>query len=194
MQNYLFGYGSLISKNSRSRTGTTGMSYVVRVNGIKRAWNLNVNAVPTTAVGIVKAVGSACNGIIVEINESELPKFDEREGKEYKRIKLDLNSIEFLGNEKFDKGIVWAYAVKKPGVASEKYPIIQSYVDVIISGCLEVNEDFAKEFVRTTYGWDYWINDRKEPRYIRHLNYPNEKKIDKLLQECISKEFNKRKN
>ncbi len=193
MNNYLFGYGSLISKDSRCKTGITGKSYVVRMKGLKRVWNINIKLVPTTAVGVVKDENSICNGIIVEINENEIPKFDEREGKEYKRIKLDIKDVEFLGNDKFDNGIIWVYVPKKPGIADDKHPILQSYVDVIVSGCLEVNEAFAKEFVRTTYGWNNWINDRSNPRYTRHLDYPNVKRIDKILQESVPVEFNKRK-
>lgn len=193
MNNYIFCYGSLISKDSRNRTGITGKSYVVRVKDIKRIWNVNIKSAPATYVGIVKEKDSICNGIIVEIDEKEMSKFDEREGPDYKRTKIDLSQVEFLGNDKFDKGSVWVYSVKKPGIACDKYPILQSYLDVIISGCFDVSNDFAKEFVRTTNGWLSWINDRKNPIYQRHLDYPNIKKIDKVLQECITKEFNNRK-
>lgn len=36
---------------------------------------------------------------------------------------------------------------------SPKYPILQSYVDVCLSGCLEHGDDFAREFIETTFLW-----------------------------------------
>jgi len=45
-----------------------------------------------------------------------------------------------------------------PGVglrsASFRCPILQSYIDVCVLGCLEHSEAFAEEFLRTTRGWD----------------------------------------
>ena len=32
-------------------------------------------------------------------------------------------------------------------------PIAQSYVDIILRGCLTISKDFAKEFILTTQGW-----------------------------------------
>jgi hypothetical protein len=36
MKNYLFGYGTLISKSSRNKSGLTGEWFIVNVKGFKR--------------------------------------------------------------------------------------------------------------------------------------------------------------
>ena len=42
--------------------------------------------------------------------------------------------------------------------ASVDFPILQTYVDVCISGCLEHGEAFAQEFIATTFLWaPYWV-------------------------------------
>jgi hypothetical protein len=68
--------------------------------------------------------------------------------------------------------------------------MVQSYVDICINGCLEleslyrgVKGSFTQEFIRTTTGWNAnWVNDRIYPR--RPFIYaPNASAIDKALKE-----------
>ena len=42
------------------------------------------------------------------------------------------------------------------------FPILQSYIDICILGCLEYGEEAAKEFIQSTQGWQQavWLNDR----------------------------------
>mgnify|MGYP007000463906 len=48
-------------------------------------------------------------------------------------------------------------------------------------GCLKYGEDFAIEFLDTTFGWNqYWINDRLLPRRP-WIHQPLYMKIDNLL-------------
>lgn len=70
---------------------------------------------------------------------------------------------------------------------------MQSYVDVCISGCLEVEQlfpkaksmEFASDFIKSTFYWcSYWVNDRIFPR--RPFIYrPNAYEIDKLLKDNL---------
>eukprot|EP00536_Pseudo-nitzschia_multiseries_P014163 jgi/Psemu1/213886/e_gw1.663.22.1 len=94
---------------------------------------------------------------------------------------------------------VWIYVPKDcySGMARPENPILQSYVDVCLRGCLSISVCFAREFVLSTYGWYpghevlllhsatsdgngncngkevdsgdecCWINDRETPVYIR---------------------------
>jgi len=66
---------------------------------------------------------------------------------------------------------IWMYvpngrdATQTPGIGlqgpSFRCPILQTYVDVCITGCLEVSEEYAIEFITSTSGWDgAWLNDR----------------------------------
>jgi len=42
MNNYIFGYGSLVNKESRGLTGKSALIGPVRVRGIRRGWNVQV--------------------------------------------------------------------------------------------------------------------------------------------------------
>jgi len=53
----------------------------------------------------------------------------------------------------------------------EDHPIVQSYVDIFLSGCLQLQEqvlpdieaekDFPSRCIETTHGWSaHWKNDR----------------------------------
>ena len=48
---------------------------------------------------------------------------------------------------------------------SVTFPILQTYIDVCLSGCLEHGEAFAEEFIKTTFLWTpYWLNERELAR------------------------------
>jgi len=67
-------------------------------------------------------------------------------------------------------------------------PMVQSYVDICVNGCLEIEAlyrtatGYAQEFMKTSTGWNkYWVNDRLYPR--RPFIYcPNASAIDQALQ------------
>jgi len=48
---------------------------------------------------------------------------------------------------------VWVYVQSKNLPADRLFPIPQSYVDIIIRGCLSISRDFARRFLETTVGW-----------------------------------------
>ena len=50
--------------------------------------------------------------------------------------------------------------------ADESHPLLQSYVDTVLQGCLEWGgEAMAREFVGTTGGWSgYFLNDTPSSR------------------------------
>lgn len=48
---------------------------------------------------------------------------------------------------------VWVYIPQTPMPANKNYPIVQSYVDVIMRGCLDYGHEFASHFIQTTEGW-----------------------------------------
>lgn len=194
-KNFLFGYGSLINSESRKRTGQSGIAVPVRVKGIQRQWNLVVPSAALTGVGAIAKEGSCCNGVIAPVSESELPKFDERELPHgYTRVLIKSEDIKGLSRDQVPDGLIWTYLAQKPGAPSDANPITQSYIDVIISGCLDFNEKFAREFIESTSGWGSpWVNDRSDPRYIRAMPqvlFAN--KIDSLLQEVVPDAFGKR--
>jgi len=192
--NWIFGYGSLINKESRNKTGQSGEVIPVRVMDIKRQWSLVVEEMNLTASGAIYSKGSICNGIIYQVDESELPKFDAREIPfGYSRIALNKREIKALMGYSLPQGIFWVYVANNPSLPSRKNSIIQSYIDVILTGCLDYSEDFAREFIQTTEFWEYpWVNDRAKPVYPRAMKNPNIKKIDQMLREEVPREFGKR--
>ena len=194
--NWIFGYGSLINSDSRKKTGNSGKVIPVRITGLKRQWNVVIDEIKVTAVGVTLAKDSLCNGIVCQVDNEDLLKFDKREIPfGYSRIEIDKKNITPLLGFNLPKGIFWVYAANKPGKPSSESPIIQSYIDVILTGCLEYSEQFARNFVKNTEFWNYpWINDRKNPRYPRALSNPDVKKIDSILREEITKEFLKRQD
>ncbi len=83
--------------------------------------------------------------------------------------------------------------MKKP---EQNYPIIQSYVDIFLRGCINIEEkfnikDFAKNCVKSTTNWStHWVNDRIFPRRPSFYE-PQAARIDGLLKEILPIEFNK---
>ncbi len=52
---------------------------------------------------------------------------------------------------------VWVYIQNDQAAPNRSYPITQSYVDIIMRGCLSVSKEFARKFLETTHGW--WNED-----------------------------------
>ena len=183
---YIFGYGSLINSNSRSITGITGEGIPVRINKIKRSWCATSKANPMASVGIESDINCSCNGVLFPIDQKELSKFDARETGYYREF-LPKSQINFLSEDILIGEDVWIYFAKQTNHPCPNQPIVQSYVDVIIEGCLEISLDFTAEFLKTTTGWEYtWIDDRLFPKYPRPLDNSNPyQKIDRIIQNMI---------
>jgi len=76
---------------------------------------------------------------------------------------------------------------------SIEYPILQTYIDVCISGCMEHGDEFAREFIETTFKWaPHWLNERELARrpWLKQSQYV---KIDRLLFELVPEYFALRK-
>ena len=101
---------------------------------------------------------------------------------------------------------VWVYIQSEDLPANHLYPITQSYLDIIMRGCLSISHDFARRFLETTHGWWHdgklhphssdkitqsldhhtWVNDRHDPMYIRadsDYSIENGDIIDSLISE-----------
>ena len=61
---------------------------------------------------------------------------------------------------------MWVYIAKELVFSTSAFPIIQSYIDVILKGCAEISDRFLEQFILTTDGWQEaadqgaWIDDR----------------------------------
>jgi len=190
MDNYVFGYGSLICADSRARTGKTGEAHAAMVNGIERSWSVPVHSSQVTAVGAIKKHSGQCNGVVFQVSDESLRQFDKREA-EYDKILLPKDQFEHP--ERLPgSGNIWTYVGHQVQKPSESLPIAQSYLDVIINGALAYGTDFVEMFFSTTKNWQHILNDRSNPRYPRHNPEIDACLHDELMKAHISEVLNKR--
>ena len=200
-----------------------------------------------TAMGIERVRNKKCSGVLIEVDTLELKHFDAREGG-YDRVEIDLRHVwglvdeldgeahavlqqasykrtsSQLKQEVDDSDVetmkVWVYIPQTSLPANRNYPIVQSYVDIIVRGCLEYNTDFVTHFLNTTHGWWYhhnaaadidqsrtnindgefnhfvWVEDRGDPLYVRaDMDWSKNMAglVDQYLKEHLPLAFTKRK-
>lgn len=157
-----------------------------KVKGFERTWSASVDLkannivhnpkiTGVTAVSVQAKEGAECNGVVVKIDPRELPAFDKREAG-YERTRLQphaivLHSREDRASFPVETAQCWLY-VHPPGAPTAAFPVLQSYLDVMLLGCEEYGEEFAEEFLSTTTGWgagdtSAFLDDRKAPGYLR---------------------------
>jgi hypothetical protein len=196
---HVVGYGSLMQEESRKRTAPgAGPASPVVVKGYRRGWFAKGDAIgfDTTYLGALPDTKSQLNAVIYSIEPAELQATDQRESF-YCRRALDPAAVTILASDAAPvQGQIWIYVNKPEGVAtpSERYPIVQSYVDIFVSGCLELEQrhhvaGFAQQCLTTTTDWSaHWVSDRIYPR--RPFIYqPKARQIDKLLSEQLPEYF-----
>jgi len=197
---YIIGYGSLMERNSKGRISPNmGISFPIRVKGFERGWMIHGSVYSqTTYLAVVNNKNMQMNAVIFSVNEMEIKKIDKRE-KGYCRVLVAPNQIKLLNGSIQSDAEIWIYAISqdKAHIPTPDFPIVQSYVDIVIKGCLQIERGFkllgfAKECVTTTSNWSkYWINDRIFPR--RPFIYePKAAEIDKLLRGTVQSFFNQR--
>ena len=121
-RHYIFGFGSLISPESRARTGDSGAAHVATISGCERSWSLRVSLPPAACVNpAIRGVSAVsirllspppsnsssssspssppptCAGVLAEVAEAQLPNFDAREIG-YKRVSIHLSRVTLHGN------------------------------------------------------------------------------------------------
>lgn len=131
------------------------------------------------------------------MSAQQLEAFDQRETG-YNRERIDQKNVTMLdGSESAPDGDIWFYANKEKRYASAKYPIVQSYVDICLNGCLEIEAayplakkaSFAETFLKTSTNWNkYWVNDRLYPRRA-FIYAPNASTIDQLIIKVLGEEL-----
>ncbi|NLS13096.1 gamma-glutamylcyclotransferase [Vibrio sp. SM6] len=178
---YIFGYGSLINAASRARTGETGRAIPAIASGLLRYWGQVESAYHHSPLIAARGEGKI-NGVLLEISSSALAQFDARE-RGYHRVELLNHQI--CSQMPFDRtASIWVYLKAQHLPPSQATPVLQSYVDTVLAGCLDVSPSFAQCFIESTLGWQFpRENDRQTPRYgnragIREEHYPQ---IDTLL-------------
>jgi hypothetical protein len=172
---FIFGYGSLINTPSRNETAGKPVAAIpVRVSaafGYVRSWS-DRSPSGFTALGLRRPFDGEApmtiNGVIYPVGD-DMSAFDQRE-KGYVRVEVPRALIEAVSWQTLPaQGTVWVYVPKAQGkepgeglpVPDAKYPLVESYIDVVIEGGLEYGPEFAREIIETTRDWSaYWLNDR----------------------------------
>jgi hypothetical protein len=192
---FVIGYGSLMQDESRQRTAPNAdAAHPIEVAGFRRGWFAKGPGVAgTTYLGAVPAPAGRINAVVYRIGPAELAATDRRESG-YCRSPVSLAEVSILEDGEFTLagGQAWIYVNSPGGVAvpAPSHPIVQSYVDIFVSGCLQQEErfhlkGFAKQCVATTSNWSVnWINDRLYPRRP-FIHEPRAGQIDRLLAEHL---------
>lgn len=202
INNFMIGYGSLMESESRKRTNLDAQYvYPIMVQGFKRLWGIGSDKYGITFLTIIKSKNSYFNGVYYSTNYNSILATDNRESS-YCRIKVNYNQIKPLGLNSLPKGTYWIYAQKDNNTIkpSSKRPIVQSYVDIFLNGCIQVGQqfelhNFLKQCIETTKGWPNnnnnkfaWVNDRVNAR--RPFATPNAFKIDRILSKKFKNYYN----
>jgi hypothetical protein len=186
---FIVGYGSLMNeKSKREDDATVGENHPIYLQGFKRGWIQQGTSIgfSTTYLAVVRQPSSKINAIYFKLEDPQnIRNFDEREDS-YCRVAVLPEQIQTIAHEPLPEGQYWLYLAKREQTPSSRYPIVQSYVDIFLSGCFELEEkyhlpNFARDCIRLTSDWSaHWVNDRIHPR-TAFENIPYVSQIDPLI-------------
>ena len=192
MRYWIFSYGSLAHKEVAGKTGKT----LNHLPAVLRDHLRNFRALSKTgafaAAGIEEKKGAETMGMLVEIPEEELSKFDQCEYL-YERREISPNLIRLVQGE-MPEGRFYVYFPKNSEAPTESFPLVQSYLDVVLEAFMEFDELLALRWLQTTMDMDRpWVDDRNMPRYSRYSATADVRAIDDLLERQVPQHLGKRK-
>jgi hypothetical protein len=197
---YIFGYGSLVQRQSRVETWSRAeFASPVIVHGVSRGWFDQTGGTSwnPTYLGAQLSKDAVCNGVIFPVTSAEFAAYGEREVG-YQLTKIDGSQVTMLdGSQTVPEADIWFYGNTGKKFPSSEHPIVQSYVDVCLDGCLEIETtyplarqaNFAEQFLRTTSNWQPpWINDRIYP-WRPFVYVPRAAQIDALIRKVLGEDI-----
>lgn len=196
---YVIGYGSLIDEQSKKNTDPSAQeSFPILVKGYKRSWSVHgtLPGLNTTFLSISEDKNASVNGVIYKLdNPVNIQLYDKRE-RAYCRKELNVDQIKVYSAALPNQKQIWIYTSKQKtnDHPTHNFPIVQSYVDLFLRGCIQIEEkfkinNFARDCIKNTDQWsNHWENDRIFPR--RPFVYqPYAIKVDMLLKEMLPENF-----
>jgi hypothetical protein len=188
---YIIGYGSLINEVSKKETDPSAKeNFPVIISGYERSWSVHGRS--KTFLSITENKNATFNAVIYKLSSPQnIHLYDKRE-KHYCRKAVDINQLKIYGTKLPFQKQIWIYSSKhqKKEVPTKDFPIAQSYIDIFISGCFQIEKKFeikhfAKDCIKNTA---HWPTQRESgiifPRHPASYE-PYAKKIDSLLMEIL---------
>ncbi|KUJ73699.1 hypothetical protein AVO45_14000 [Ruegeria marisrubri] len=159
---YFFGYGSLVNLATHDFPDPQP----ARLRGWRRAWR-HTDLRPVAFLTAIPDPHSEIEGMIAHVPRNDWAALDEREWA-YDRVSATQAVRHTLKHEA--EIAVYAVPEHRHNDPTDSYPILLSYIDVVIQGYLRIfGPDGVDRFFATTDGWEAPIlNDRAAPRYPRH--------------------------
>ena len=180
---FVFGYGSLVNALTHSHAPL----YPAQLDGWRRIWGMRFPDRGLTSLSITEEAGALTEGVIAEVAPEAWSTLDTREAG-YQRLALPPGQITHDGPP--DAQII-TYAAPQSDPANSDYPILASYLDVVMQGFFALGGQPAQErFVATTAGWgDSLADDRAAPLYPRPTPMTDEERrsIDALLPSGLKR-------
>ncbi|WP_050929072.1 gamma-glutamylcyclotransferase family protein [Aestuariivita boseongensis] len=167
---YFFGYGSLVN----TATHDFPDPQPARLTGWRRAWR-HTDLRPVAFLTAIPDPGCTIDGMIAHVPDDDWQALDARE---WAYDRLPVTEQVSHGLKSLADIAVYAVPEGRHTRPSEAYPVLMSYLDVVVQGYLRVfGESGAERFFDTTDGWGSPIlNDRAEPRYPRHQQLSSEER------------------
>ena len=184
-----FGYGSLVNRDTRPPLEE---AFKARLSGWERHWAHRVSddGANRTCTSLSARPASdpttVIDGVVVLIEESELPALDQRESG-YSRRSAPISAFKLEVTLPVKEVAIYQSLPENFAAANKDFPILQSYIDCVMGGyeCL-FDETGLTEFMRTTNGWSgHTLNDRAQPQYPRAVSLSGEQiaRFDLLLKQ-----------
>ncbi|CEG58697.1 hypothetical protein [Legionella fallonii] len=199
LSQFIIGYGSLMKEESkREDSANVGDNIPIYVTGFERGW-IEHSTDPrfgTTYLGVKAKPDVTMNAVYFKLKVSaDLFNYDKRENT-YCRVNVPKEKIQSLTKDPLPEGQYWIYTtLADNALPSTQYPLVQSYVDIFLSGCFELEKkyklhDFAKGCVKTTGNWSgSWVNDRVHPRTAVD-DVPYVAEVDSLISDTLPQYYN----
>ncbi len=159
---YFFGYGSLVNLSTHDFPDPRP----AKLTGWRRAWR-HTDLRPVAFLTAIPDPACEIDGMIAHVPDDDWDALDQREWA-YDRVPVTPH----VSHTRTDPTDIAVYAVPEDrhNEPTDAFPILMSYLDVVVQGYLRAyGTDGAQRFFDTTAGWSAPIlNDRDAPRYPRH--------------------------
>ncbi len=188
---YLFIYGSLLSRRSREATlqGEVDVTPAT-LRGFRRVWNMHTPQLGggITFLGLEPFPEATCWGAVMPVHDDQFDRLAARE-QDYELTPLNWTDIEEGPADREEP--LHAFTYVSSDRPNDAFPIVQSYLDVCLTGCLELGKDattgenHCASFLRDTAGWGpHWVNDRVHARRP-FVEFPQSISIDQAIRNCL---------